>query len=267
MERTQIMVKRHHRRSSVQPKRVMLLWLLCLFAAGVLLVLLAASPAMSMLMAEGGTTGLSIKNALVGEGLDVPYIDQRDKYPTGCESVTAVMALQYEGVDITVEEFIDTYLPQGDAPHENEAGQLVGDSPWEVFLGSPYEDSGWGCYAPVIAGAVEELLQDRGSDLEVQELSGVSLDKLCAEYIDRGVPVMLWATIDMEEPTLSTQYTLQNTGEPFTWIYPLHCLLLTGETEDGYLFNDPLAGKQVAYPKEQVERAYKGVGMQAVVVE
>lgn len=248
------MVKRHHRRSSVQPKRVMLLWLLCLFAAGVLLVLLAASPAMSMLMAEGGTTGLSIKNALVGEGLDVPYIDQRDKYPTGCESVTAVMALQYEGVDITVEEFIDTYLPQGDAPYENEAGQLVGDSPW-------------GCYAPVIAGAVEELLQDRGSDLEVQELSGVSLDKLCAEYIDRGVPVMLWATIDMEEPILSTQYTLQDTGEPFTWIYPLHCLLFTGETEDSYLFNDPLAGKQVAYPKDQVERAYKGVGMQAVVVE
>ncbi len=265
MERTQILVRRprYRRRNSVQPKRVILLWRLCLFAAGVLLVLLAASPAMSLLVAEGGSARLSAESGVI----DAPYIDQREKYPTGCESVTAVMALQYEGVDITVEEFIDSYLPQGDAPYENEAGQLVGDSPWKVFLGSPYEDSGWGCYAPVIAGAVEALLQDRGSDLEVQELSGVPLDKLCMDYIDRGIPVMLWATIDMEEPTPSTQYTLQNTGELFSWIYPLHCLLLTGETEDSYLFNDPLAGKQVAYPKEQVERAYKGIGMQAVVVE
>ena len=28
-------------------------------------------------------------------------------YPTGCESVSAVMALQYAGVDITVDTFID----------------------------------------------------------------------------------------------------------------------------------------------------------------
>lgn len=260
MERTQIMV-RHRRRSSIQPRRVMLLWLLCLFAAVVLVVLLAVSPAVNRVISEGA------KIPVVKLPIDAPYIDQRDNYPTGCESVTAVMALQYEGVDVTVEEFIDSYLPQGDAPYEDAQGDLVGDSPWEVFLGSPYEDSGWGCYAPVIAGAVEELLKDRGSSLKVQELSGVSLDKLCGDYIDRGVPVMLWATIDMEEPTLSTQYILQDTGELFTWIYPLHCLLLTGETEDSYLFNDPMAGKNVAYPKEQVEQAYKGVGMQAVVVE
>lgn len=264
MERTQIMVKRHHRRSSVQPKRVMLLWLLCLFAAGVLLVLLAASPAMSMLMAEG----LSIKNALVGEGLDVPYIDQRDKYPTGCESVTAVMALQYAGVEVSVEEFIDGYLPQGNAPYTDESGTLVGANPWEEFLGSPYSESGWGCYAPVIAGALEQLLQDRDiKDLSVKELEGQSLESLCRAYVDRGVPVMLWATIDMEQPVESTQFILENTGEPFTWIYPLHCLLLTGEDGESYYFNDPLAGKNVPYPKDQVKTAYQGVGMQAVVLE
>ncbi len=65
------------------------------------------------------------------EGLEMPdasrrpFIDQRDKYPTGCESVTAVMALQYAGVDITVEEFIDNYLPQGNAPYTREDG-----APW-----------------------------------------------------------------------------------------------------------------------------------------
>ena len=65
----------------------------------------------------------------------------------------------------------------------------------------------------------------------------------------------------------STQFVLEDSGELFTWLYPLHCLLLTGEDGDCYYFNDPLAGKNVAYPKEQVEAAYEGVGMQAVVLE
>ena len=109
----------------------------------------------------------------------------------------------------------------------------------------------------MIAGALEQLLQDRDiKDLSVKELEGQSLESLCRAYVDRGVPVMVWATIDLE-----------NTGEPFTWIYPLHCLLLTGEDGESYYFNDPLAGKNVPYPKDQVKTAYQGVGMQAVVLE
>ena len=68
---------------------------------------------------------------------------------------------------------------------------------------------------------------------------------------------MLWATIDMEQPVESTQFILENTGEPFTWIYPLHCLLLTGSGES-YYFNDPLAGKNVPYPKGQVKTLIRG---------
>ena len=60
---------------------------------------------------------------------------------------------------------------------------------------------------------------------------------------------------------------LEDSGQLFTWLYPLHCLLLTGEDKDCYYFNDPLEGKNVAYPKEQVEAAYEGIGMQAVVLE
>ena len=42
--------------------------------------------------------------------LNVPYIDQSIHYPTGCESVSSVMLLQYLGIDITVDEFIEKYL-------------------------------------------------------------------------------------------------------------------------------------------------------------
>lgn len=49
--------------------------------------------------------------------LDVPFIDQRQSYPSGCESVSAVMALKHCGVAVSVDEFIDKYLPIGNAPY------------------------------------------------------------------------------------------------------------------------------------------------------
>ena len=35
--------------------------------------------------------------------IEVPYIDQSVKYPTGCESVSAVMLLKYLGYEMTVD--------------------------------------------------------------------------------------------------------------------------------------------------------------------
>ena len=106
MEHVRMSRRRRH------PVRVRWLLLLCLFAGGSLLVLLGQSPVVHGALRQ-------IKHGMMfTKALDAPFIDQREKYPTGCESVTAVMALQYAGVDVTVEEFIDGYLPQGEAPHQ-----------------------------------------------------------------------------------------------------------------------------------------------------
>ena len=202
-----------------------------------------------------------------GYCIDAPYLDQRDKYPTGCESVCAVMDLQYYGVDLSVEEFIDNYLPLGDAPHVDGQGNYVGCDPREAFPGSPYEESGWGCYSPVIEKALVRALEDSGrKDLAVARLDGSTLEDLYGRYVSQGVPVLLWATIGMEEPVVSQTFTIQGTGEAFDWVYPMHCLLWVGEAGDSWLFHDPLAGEAVAYSKSQVERAYRGLGCQAVAL-
>ena len=49
-------------------------------------------------------------NTPVGRILDVPYINQRVGFPNGCESVSTVMALQYLGIEITPNDFIENYL-------------------------------------------------------------------------------------------------------------------------------------------------------------
>ena len=197
--------------------------------------------------------------------IDAPYIDQRVKYPTGCESVTAVMALRYFGADISVETFIDRYLPRGNAPHYEGGGRYVGCDPRKAFPGNPYSDYGWGCYAPVIVTAAQRALSGMGNNsLAVRSVGGAPLEGLCAQYTDNGIPVLLWATIGMEPPQPSTVFTIEGTNEPFRWIYPMHCLLLVGRDGGYYYFNDPLEGKAVRYSKAAVERAYRGLGQQAV---
>ncbi|WP_158590898.1 C39 family peptidase [Acutalibacter sp. 1XD8-33] len=198
--------------------------------------------------------------------VDAPWIDQREKYPTGCESITAVMALSYAGVELTVEEFIDGYLPQTSSPWEDGRGGYVCGDPKAVFLGNPYSEDGWGCYSPVIKNALERILAEKKPSLQVEDLGGKSLESLTADYIQEGVPVMLWATMGMEEPRYAATMTIQDTEERFDWISPEHCLLLVGADQDSYFFNDPMAGKSVPYEKPEVELAYEALGSQALAI-
>ena len=70
--------------------------------------------------------------------IDVPYIDQTGGGAlTGCESVTAVMFLQYLGCDISIYDFIDHYLEKEDFTEIG--GVLYGPSPYDKFVGNPYD--------------------------------------------------------------------------------------------------------------------------------
>lgn len=200
--------------------------------------------------------------------LNVPYIYQVDKYPNGCESVSAVMVLRYFGMPISVENYIDNYLPKGRAPFRDEVGERFGDDPRKVFLGSPYSKYGWGCYAPVIVTATNKCIDHK--KLEVKNITGTSFDTLCRTYIDKEIPVIVWATSGMaplnpRKP--SHTWTILGTSEQFTWKSPMHCLVLVGYDDNNYYFNDPQQSKNYRYTKSAVLTAYSALGMQAVVIQ
>ena len=88
--------------------------------------------------------------------IKAPYIDQSGAYPTGCESVSAVMLLQFLGVDITVDKFIEDYLEK--QSFEERDREMFGPDPRKYFCGSPYDENSFGCYAPVIAHALKQVL-------------------------------------------------------------------------------------------------------------
>ena len=206
--------------------------------------------------------------------IDAPYMDQSGAYPTGCESVSAVMLLHFLGIDITVDEFIDRYLKKQEF-EEREDG-LYGPDPRKVFCGSPYDSESFGCYAPVILEALNRVFAGEMPDAgrtkgweskgwRAADETGTPLPELCRRYIDRGIPVVCWACINMREPVTGPQWRLLETGEVFTWISNEHCMLLVGYDEDGYWFNDPYDNNGVIrYPKELTENRYRAQYMQAV---
>lgn len=192
--------------------------------------------------------------------LSVPLITQKD-YPTGCESVTSVMALHFAGYDISVEEFIDEYLKIG--KYYAEDGQYYGNSPYAYFIGNPRTGSGFGCFAPVIHDA---LVSVAGAD-RVRDLTGMSLNQLTREYLQNGIPVIIWATMEMRPSYPGRQWTLLETGKEYTWPAQEHCLLLVGADEDSYYFNDPRHEDGIAkYERDVTEKRYQEMGSQALAV-
>ena len=208
--------------------------------------------------------------------IDVDYISQREDYPCGCESVSAVMALRYAGYEYDVDSFIDRFLPTGADPYYENDGLLHAESPYDVFIGSPYSDYSYGCYAPVIRVALEAALSDAyGGDeinaesgsipVSVRDLTGASLESLCRDYIDRDIPVIVWGTIGMQPIRALTEWVLPD-GSLFTWKSQEHCLLLVGYDASYYYFNDPMEGKDTAYPKADAENAYSELYSQAIAI-
>lgn len=195
---------------------------------------------------------------------DVPHIYQYDTYPTGCESVSAVCALRYSGADISVDDFIDKYLVRGNLG-EKPGGGLVGPSLDEAFIGDPRTPHGCGCNAPVIVRAAKQVLS--GTDSQVKNLTGAGLETLCREYVSQDIPVIIWATIDMQAWTNTITWEDEVKGDTVTFYTAEHCLVLIGFDEEHYYFSDPASESEITgYDRESVEAAYEKLGKQAAAI-
>ena len=191
--------------------------------------------------------------------ISVPLLSQeRMDMPTGCELVSAFMLLEYYKCPMDFEEWVTECVPIQEFWHEN--GQLCNLSPAEAFIGLPWQNNGYGCYAPVICKAMQQALPS----CTVVDVTGQPLEQLCADYINKGTPVLVWATMDMMKSGQGTVW--QTPNGPFEWISNEHCLVLVGFDSSYYFFNDPAAGCLVKWEKALVEQRYDELGMQAVIV-
>lgn len=214
---------------------------------------------------EQATSITPVSNAT--KQINVPYLSQQG-IPTGCESVSAVMALNWAGINISPYEFITQHLlmrPVWQNPDPNCA-----------FVGNPYSKAAYGCFAPCICRALQSVLEkNKKKDFQILNLTGAPFAQLVTQYVDKNIPVLVWATMGMRPTRMgSSKWTIKfvngdakyKPGDQFLWPGNEHCLVLVGYNQTHYIFNDPLAGVGM-YPRDVVETRYKEQGNQAVVIQ
>ena len=200
--------------------------------------------------------------------INVTYIDQTKDYPTGCESVSTVMCLNYHGFDMSVDEFIQNYLEMGEMYYKG--NKLYAPDPNVKFIGSPYDPHSYGCYEPVIEKALNKVIKDKNkNEYQVKDLTNVPMDDIILNYIDKDIPVIFWSTIDLKPYFNGTKWFIPETGKEYIWRAREHCLLLVGYDTDNntYVFNDPWNNHGVIdYDKDTVEKRHQEQYSMAVVL-
>lgn len=187
--------------------------------------------------------------------LPLSSVLQLPELPNGCEFVSLCMVLEYYGYACDKVELVRKYCPLVPFAQGN---------PNQAYIGSPFAgERGLGCYAPVVLSAANRFLQDHEANLLAKYAFATSISSLL-EWIDQGVPVILWATVDMTNDfSLATEWVAD--GEEFAWHRYSHCLVLTGYTQQSYIFQDPLRG-QISYDRAASENSFTALGCQAIVI-
>ena len=194
--------------------------------------------------------------------LKADYVSQNPGYPTGCESAAAVMLLTQHEFDITLSDFVSKYLPKGEVSERG--GTRFGPDPSVVYAGDPSsKDRGWGCFAPVIAGALEKIVSLSGrKDLQVEDLSGIPL-----YGVSTVIPAVIWVTQDYSEVKEIFQWQSVDKTQTFTFPRNEHAVLLVGQDDENYFILDPLkTEEQVAVKRSTLEKCYDSMGRQAVTI-
>lgn len=187
--------------------------------------------------------------------LNVENILQNPELPTGCEVTSLAIVLHYLGYSIDKCELADQYLLKG------EAG--VTDF-HEAFVGHPRSSHAYGCYHEVIFQCAQDYLSTFHYVHHVLDVTGTAFEDLYT-YIDQGIPVIVWTTIQLLEPYYTTSWVIN--GKNIRWIANEHCVVVIGydmEKQRVYV-SDPLKGN-VDYDANLFKKRYEQLFSQALIV-
>lgn len=188
--------------------------------------------------------------------ININCILQNPELPSGCEITSLTMSLNYNGYKVDKIELSDNFLPKG----------KIGETDYNVaFVGNPKDNTGFGCYAPVIVNTANNYLKSVESKKTAFNLTGSSLQEIF-KYIDSNIPVIVWVTNEMKAPYISRTWYVN--GKELSWKSNEHCLLLIGyNKEKNVVYTcDPLRGN-VTYNMDLFNERYIQMGSQSVIIK
>lgn len=187
-----------------------------------------------------------------------PTFNQFPNYPTGCESVALYLLLHYHGVNVNVEEIVSS-LKKGPLPYENN-GQKLGGNPEVEFIGDPKTKYSYGVYNQPIA---EVANQYKGGVISKFGLEFKEVLKL----VEDKHPVMVWTTINLSKPFISTTWVDFKTGAKIQWISGEHALVIFDIEDSQVVVSDPYTGTIRQLDKKIFESRYNYLGKRAIYYE
>ena len=175
--------------------------------------------------------------------LPVANIYQNPELPQGCEITSLAIVLNYHGYNADKCDLSDNYLPKW--------SDLSGD-PEYYYLREPRSD-GYYCFAGALMSTINNYNADMGTNVSYKNLSGSSAEALYSE-IDNNNPVIVWGTLKWQNP-----YVLNGLYQN------LHCMVLSGYTNDTVTITDPIYGV-TTISKATFESIWNKMGSRALVV-
>ena len=181
----------------------------------------------------------------------IPTLLQYPKYPTGCESVALTILLNYYGYNTTPDNVISK-LKLGLYPYKKD-GIYYGGHPEIEFIGNPYEKLSYGVYENPILDVAKTYNSNFVSG------TGKSLKELL-DLVDKGIPSLVWVSIKMCVPYVSTSWIYEATGETIYWKSGEHAVVLIGYNDSSVIVSDPDTGNINYYNYDVFNNRYEYYG-------
>jgi uncharacterized protein YvpB len=195
-----------------------------------------------------------------------PILYQMPELPTGCEITALTMLLNYYGLPAEKVEMATEYLPTllSAETYVGEDGRLCGNDMDQYFIGDPTTQNGVICGTGAIITAANNFLLDHGSTLRATDQTGTVVEELY-HMVSRGIPVMVWCTIGMEDRSPVQGWYTEN-GTYVDWSRNDHGAVLIGYSSDTVKIADPISGI-VEYEREQFESVFASRQLRCVILQ
>lgn len=159
---------------------------------------------------------------------------QNPEWPTGCESVSLYILLNYYGVEASVRDIADA-LPRELLPWE-ENGTVYGGNPERGFVGSPSDSDSYGVFNGPIAAVANKFREGAvaESGLDVRDIE---------EILRERIPLIAWVSMYPEREPKISHWVDSETGEDVTWIGGEHAVVVYDRDGEDFKISDPKTGK------------------------
>lgn len=196
------------------------------------------------------------------QALAVPVHMQKPELPHGCEITALTSVLAYYGAEADKMTMADSYLPK--QAFKQEGDRKIGPDPNEYYAGEPSSPQGTYSFAGPIVQAASDYIAEHDMDLAAENKSGSSIEEI-EQYVELGIPVISWVTLDLSEPRKRGGWYIAGTDTFHEMYTNLHAVVIVDITDESVEVMDPLKGI-VQLNKEQFFASYKALGEQAVAV-